>query len=170
MVTSYPASRQCRMHDPSRACPQRNVRHPATFCKEEQVAGLVSLTVRRYRDLAPLSELLVAVTLQFDPPCAAHRLHQTGAIDPPLGAAAPEIRRTRIPFLRELGQRQVPCLDTQLLLAAHVSRRDRAALTISQLHHSPAERHAGSGRQPAAPLRRQNIGAERSRGRALLPV
>jgi len=46
---------------------------------------------------------------------------------------------------------QVPCLDTQLLVAANVSRRDRAALAIGQLHDAPAERHAGSGRQPARP-------------------
>src|SRR5439155_6524712 len=130
MVPAHPAPRQRRMHDPSRACPQRDVRHPAAFRKEEQVARLVSRTVRRDRDFLPLSELLVAVARQSDPPRAVHRLREAGTIDPPLRAATPQIWRTGIPLLRELGQRQVPRLDAELLLATNASGRHGAALAI----------------------------------------
>src|SRR6267378_2105753 len=117
MVTAHPAPPQRRVHDPSRAGPERRVRHASPFRKEQQVAGLVTRAVRRHRDLLSLAELLIAVAWQLDAARGVDRLHEPGTIDAPLGAPAPQVRRAGVPLLRELRQREMARFDTQLLLA-----------------------------------------------------
>src|SRR5947208_7999259 len=104
------------------------MRPPTTFRKEQQIACLVTRPIRRQRDLLSLAELLIAVARQLDATAGEHRLRQTGAIDTPLGASAPQVGCAGVPLLRELGQREVSRFDAQLLLAADVAGRHRAAL------------------------------------------
>ncbi len=47
---------------------------------------------------------------------------------------------------------------------------DRAALAVRQLNHAAAERDARAGRQSAAAIRRQDVGAERTGRCPFLPV
>src|SRR5258706_4440991 len=127
-------------------------------------------SVRRQRALAPLAELLIAVTRQLDAARGVHGLCEARAIDPPLRAAAPEIRRATVPLLRQLRQRQMTRFHAQLLLATNISSHHRAVLAVCQLHDAAAQRHARAGRQPAATVGRQDVGAERAGGGALPPV
>src|SRR6266576_5142981 len=153
MVTAHPAPPQRRVHDPSRAGPERHVRHAPPFRKEQQVAGLVTRAIRRYRDLVSLAELLVAVARQLDVTRRVDRLYESGTIDAPLGAPAPQVRRARVPLLRELGQREMARFNAQLLLAADVSGGHRAALPVRELHDATPERHVRAGRQSAPAIR-----------------
>src|SRR6266404_1099666 len=93
MVTAHAAPPQRRVHDPSRAGPERHVRHTPPFRKEQQVAGLVTRAVRRYRDLVSLAELLVAVARQLDATRRVDRLYEPRTIDAPLGAPTPQVWR-----------------------------------------------------------------------------
>src|SRR5258706_7644680 len=58
----------------------------------------------------------------------------------------------------------------QLLLATNISSRHRAALAVRQLHDAAPQRHACAGRQSAATVGRQDVGAEREGRGAFLPV
>src|SRR5512145_1399586 len=112
MVTSHTTARQRRVYDRARACPQRHMRDAAAFRKEEQIAGLEALAIRRYRNLSTLPELLIAVARERNAARPVHRLHEAGAIDAPLGAPAPEIRRSGEPSLCQLRKREVTGLHT----------------------------------------------------------
>src|SRR6266545_7294441 len=138
VVATHATARKRRVHDASRSRPERHVRDPPAFRKEQQIAGFKARAIRRDRDLLSLAELLIAVARQLDPARSTDRLHEPGTIDAPLGAPTPQVRRAGVPLLRELRQREVARFDAELLLAAYASGRDRAALAVRQLDHATA--------------------------------
>src|SRR5882762_1267021 len=153
MVTTHATARKRRVHDASRSGPERHVRDPPAFGKEQQIAGFKARAIRRRRDLLSLTELLIGVARQLDTARSTDRLHEPGTIDAPLGAPAPQVRRAGVPLLRELRQREMARFDAQLLLAANFSGGHRAALPVRELHDATPERYVRAGRQSAPAIR-----------------
>ena len=158
------------MYDTARAGPERDVRDPAAFRKEQQIARCVAVTVRRNGDLCTLPELLIAVARQHDATGRVHRLHQPGAVDSPLGASTPEIWSAAVPLLRQFGKREMPGFDPQLLFTPNMAGRDRAALPVRQLDDAAPQRDPCARWKSAAPFGDDDVGAQRASRGALPPV
>src|SRR6266699_28519 len=174
VVRSDAAACQRGVHDPTRPRPEGDVGTPVPVREAQHIARLVARARGVDLHLPAHERLQVRVSREHDSPGRVGSLDQAGAIDAPLGAPGPQIRRAREPAQRPLRRCEEPRLRSELRFrpddaCAHTPRPSVRGLYLPVA----AQRDASPHGEPETLILELDLGPERasdgSRGPVLRP-
>ena len=137
----------------------------------QEIARLVARACGVDLDLPSRERLKVGVAREHDPPGRVGCLDQSGAIDPPLGAPAPQIRSAGEPAQRPLRGSEETRLGSELRFRPDDARTHTPGAPVTRLDLPvPTQRDARPHRQPQALILELELGTERASGGPRAPV